>query len=186
MPELPEAREQRFITAYGLSAYDANVVVRLIDGGADYLEAAVAAGAPAKVASNWIQGELRRKLKDVGVEHMSAVAISPTQLAELIGLVERGVISSSVAKAVFETMWTSGRSASAIVETEGLAQIGDESELARLVADVVAAHPDSIEQIRAGRNNVLGFLVGLVMKASGGKANPKVVTDLLKRAVNGG
>jgi len=186
LPELPEAHEQRFITVYGLSEYDANVVVRLIDGGADYLEAAVAAGAPAKVASNWIQGELRRKLKEIGVEHMSAVAVAPAQLAELIDLVERGVISSSVAKAVFETMWTSGRSASAIVDGEGLAQIGDEAELARLVADVVAAHPDSIAQIRAGRNNVLGFLVGKVMKVSGGKANPKVVTDLLNRAVNGG
>jgi len=185
LPELPEARERRFVADYGLSAYDADVLVRLA-GGADYFEAAVAAGAPAKAVSNWIQGEIRRKLKDTGAEHLSAVQISPERIAGLITLVERGVISNSVAKSVFETMWGSERSAQEIVDAGGLAQIGDEAELARLVAEVVAAHPDSVAEIRGGRNNVFGFLVGLVMKATGGKANPKVVTALLKRAVNGG
>ncbi len=186
LPELPDARERRFVTAYGLGAYDAEVLVRLIPGAADYFEATVAAGAPAKAASNWIQGEIRRKLKDMGVEHVAGVPISPARLAGLIDLADRGVISSTAAKSVFETMWTSDRSAQAIVDAEGLAQIGDVAVLEQLVADVIAAQPASVEQIRAGRNNVLGFLVGQVMKATGGKANPKIVSDLLMRAINGG
>jgi aspartyl-tRNA(Asn)/glutamyl-tRNA(Gln) amidotransferase subunit B len=186
LPELPDAREQRFVSQYGLSAYDAEVLVRLIAGAAEYFEATVAAGAPPKAASNWIQGEIRRKLKDLGVEHVSHVPIAPARLAGLIGLVERGVISSTAAKSVFETMWTSDRSAQAIVDAEGLAQIADLSVLEKLVADVIAAQPASVEQIRAGRTNVLGFLVGLVMKATAGKANPKVVSELLTRAINGG
>jgi aspartyl-tRNA(Asn)/glutamyl-tRNA(Gln) amidotransferase subunit B len=124
-------------------------------------------------------------LKDLGAESLTAVQISPEQLAGLIALTERGVISSSAAKTVFEAMWGTGRTAQAIVDADGLAQSSDESEIARLVADVIAAHPDSVTQIRGGRNNVLGFLVGLVMKASGGKANPKMVTALLNRAING-
>jgi len=185
MPELPEARERRFIASFGLGAYDADVLIRILEGGADYFEKTVDAGAPPKAASNWIQGEIRRKLKDIGAESVAAVPISPERLAGLIGLVERGVISSSAAKAVFETMWGTDLTAQQIVDAEGLAQSSDESEIARLVADVMGANPESVEQIRGGRNNVLGFLVGLVMKASGGKANPKVVTAVLKRAING-
>jgi aspartyl-tRNA(Asn)/glutamyl-tRNA(Gln) amidotransferase subunit B len=160
--------------------------VRLVAGAADYFEATVAAGAAPKAAGNWIQGELRRKLKELGQESMQGVRIPPERLAGLIALVERGTISSSVAKAVFETMWASGRPAQAIVDAEGLAQIGDEAALERLVAEVVAAHPDSIAEVRGGRNNVFGFLVGQVMKATGGKANPRMVGDLLRRAINGG
>jgi aspartyl-tRNA(Asn)/glutamyl-tRNA(Gln) amidotransferase subunit B len=184
LPELPDAREARLIAAHGLSAYDADVLVRVMPGAADYLEAAVAAGAPAKAASNWIQGEIRRRLKDGGEDDVTDVPVSPARLADLIALVERGAISSTVAKHVFDVMWTSDRSAQAIVDEDGLAQMDDTGALARLVADVVATHPDEVAQIRNGRNNVLGFLVGLVMKATGGKANPKTVTDLLRRAVN--
>ena len=184
MPELPDARERRFMDEHGLGAYDADVLIRIMHGGADYFEAVVAAGAPPKAASNWIQGEIRRKLKDIGAERLTAVQISPERLAGLIALTERDVISNSAAKAVFEAMWGTDRTAQAIVDTEGLAQSSDESEIARLVAEVIAAHPESVAQIRGGRNNVLGFLVGLVMKASGGKANPKVVTALLNRAIN--
>jgi aspartyl-tRNA(Asn)/glutamyl-tRNA(Gln) amidotransferase subunit B len=186
LPELPDAREARFVTDYGLSDYDADVLVRLVGGAAGYFEATVAAGAPPKAASNWIQGEVRRKLKDAGADDLAAVPISPERLAGLIALIERGTISSSAAKHVFEAMWTSDRSAQSIVDAEQLAQIDDEAALARLVADVVAHHPGEIAQIRAGRNNVLGFLVGLVMKATSGKANPQTVTDLLRRAINAG
>ena len=184
LPELPDSREQRFTSQYGLSAYDAEVLVRLMPGAADFFERTVAAGAPAKAASNWIQGELRRSLKERGTEDTAAAPISPERLAGLIALVERGTISNTVAKTVFERMWTSDRAAQAIVDAEGLAQIDDVAVLERLVADVVAAHPDSVAQIRAGRNNVVGFLVGLVMKATGGKANPKRVSELLMRAIN--
>ncbi len=116
LPELPEARKQRLIAAHGLTDYDADLLVRLITGGADYFEAVVAAGAPAKAASNWIQGELRRRLKDLGADDMAAMPCQPEALAELIDLTERNVISSTVAKDVFEKMWTSGARAQAIVD----------------------------------------------------------------------
>jgi aspartyl-tRNA(Asn)/glutamyl-tRNA(Gln) amidotransferase subunit B len=183
MPELPEARKKRLVTSHGLSDYDANLLVHLIAGGADYFEAAVAAGASAKAVSNWIQGEIRRRLKDLGADDMAQVSVRPAALAELVGLTESNVISSTVAKDVFDKMWTTGTGAKAIVDAEGLAQIGDEAALAAMVAAVVAENPDAIAQIRAGRNNPFGFLVGQVMKATGGKANPKVVSQLLKQAI---
>jgi aspartyl-tRNA(Asn)/glutamyl-tRNA(Gln) amidotransferase subunit B len=185
LPELPGARSTRFARQYGLSDYDANVIARLLPGGAAFYEAAVAAGAPAKGAANWVQGELRRKLKDAGLEDFGRSAVRPEGLAELLGLVERGTISNSVAKDVFEKMWSSGRAAADIVRDEGLAQIGDESALAAVVAGVLAAHPKEVAEARAGRNNVLGFLVGQVMKKTGGKANPKLVSDLVRRGANG-
>ena len=182
LPELPDARRARFVSAYGLSAYDADVITRL-PGAADYFEAMVRAGAPPKAAGNWIQGEVRRKLKDVGAEDMSAVPLAASALAGLVALTERGVISSPVAKDVFEKMWATGRSAREIVDAEGLAQIGDEAALAVIVADVIEKNPDPVAQVRAGRMAALGFLVGQVMKASGGKANPKVVNELLRKAL---
>jgi aspartyl-tRNA(Asn)/glutamyl-tRNA(Gln) amidotransferase subunit B len=184
LPELPDAREARLIAQHGLSEYDADVLVRLVAGAADYFEAVVAAGAPAKAASNWIQGGIRRRLKEAGADDMARVPVEPGRLAGLIALVERGTISSTTAKRVFDVMWTSPRAAAEIVDAEGLAQMDDEAELARLVAAVVASHPAEVAQIRGGRNNVLGFLVGLVMKASGGNANPKTVTELLRRTIN--
>jgi aspartyl-tRNA(Asn)/glutamyl-tRNA(Gln) amidotransferase subunit B len=171
------------MTAYGLSAYDADVLVRLIPGGADYFEAAVGAGAAPKSASNWIQGELRRQLKTDGLAHASASRIQPAALAELAALTDRGEISSTVAKDVFSRMWTSGRSAAAIVREDGLGQIGDEAALAAVVSRVLAAHSDAVAQAREGKTNVVGFLVGQVMKASEGRANPKVVTELIRREI---
>jgi aspartyl-tRNA(Asn)/glutamyl-tRNA(Gln) amidotransferase subunit B len=180
MPELPAARVERFVAAFGLSAYDADVLVRLIPGAADYFEAAVASGAPAKPAGNWIQGEVRRKLKEVGADSVDAVPISAEALAALIALVERQVISSSAAKEVFEEMWSSGQSAQAIVDARGLAQIGDEAALTALVDQVIAAHPEPVAQYRAGKTQTFGFLVGATMKASKGKANPATVSAILR------
>ncbi len=186
LPELPAARAGRFVREFGLSDYDANVIARLLAGGAAYFEAAVAAGAPPKAAGNWIQGEVRRKLKEKDVDDIGRCPVAPSALAELIGLVERGVISNSVGKQVFETMWDSGRPAAEIVQAEGLAQIGDEGALGIIVADVLAAHPAEVEQARGGKQSVLGFLVGQVMKRTGGKANPRLASDLVRKAVNGG
>jgi aspartyl-tRNA(Asn)/glutamyl-tRNA(Gln) amidotransferase subunit B len=183
LPELPEARKNRLIAVHGLGEYDANLLVRLIAGGADYFEALVAAGASAKAASNWLLGEIRRRLKELGADDMARVPVPPEALAELIGLAEQGVISSTVAKDVFDRMWTSGGRARAIVDAEGLAQIGDSSALGTLVGTVLDANPDAVAQYRAGRTNTFGFLVGQVMKASGGKANPKLTGDLLKQAL---
>jgi aspartyl-tRNA(Asn)/glutamyl-tRNA(Gln) amidotransferase subunit B len=186
LPELPAARVRRFVTAYGLSEYDANVIARLLPGGAQYFEAAVSAGAAPKAAGNWIQGEVRRKLKEAGIEDIAGSAVPPAALADLLSLVDRGVISNSVAKQVFETMWSTGRAAGEIVDAEGLAQIGDEAALTAVVRDVLDAHPNEVGQVLAGKNNVLGFLVGQVMKRTAGKANPKLVSDLVRRAINGG
>jgi aspartyl-tRNA(Asn)/glutamyl-tRNA(Gln) amidotransferase subunit B len=183
LAELPDAMKARFVSQYGLSEYDADVIVRFA-GAAAYFEAAIVAGAAPKAAGNWIQGELRRKLKEVGADDMSAVPFPPDALAELVGLTDRGAISSSVAKDVFEKMWSTGQRPQAIVDAEGLGQIGDEAALSAIVAEVVARNPDAVAQFRAGKNNALGFMVGQVMKASGGKANPKMVNELLKKAVN--
>jgi aspartyl-tRNA(Asn)/glutamyl-tRNA(Gln) amidotransferase subunit B len=183
LPELPEARKMRLVETYGLSEYDADLLVRLLAGGADYFEAMVRAGAPAKAASNWLSGEIRRRLKDTGREAMSAVPVAPDALAELVRLTEDGVVSSTVAKDVLDRMWTDGRGARAIIDAEGLAQIGDEDALAAIVQQVLAGHPDAVAQYRAGRTATFGFLVGQVMKASRGKANPKTVTGLLTRAL---
>jgi aspartyl-tRNA(Asn)/glutamyl-tRNA(Gln) amidotransferase subunit B len=183
LPELPDARKARFREVYGLGEYDADVIVRLTNAAA-YFEAMVKAGAAPRAASVWLQGELRRKLKELGEDDVARAAIRPEALAELAGLTERGVISSSVAKEVFEKMWATGRAAGAIVDEEGLGQIGDEAALEAVIAGVVAAHPDAVAQVRAGKQATFGFLVGQAMKASGGKANPKVVSDLLRKALN--
>jgi aspartyl-tRNA(Asn)/glutamyl-tRNA(Gln) amidotransferase subunit B len=185
LPELPEARKQRLMAVHGLTDYDADLLVRLITGGADYFEATVAAGAPAKLVSNWMQGEIRRRLKDLGGDNMALVPVGPADLAELVSLTERNVLSSSAAKDVFEKMWTDGRSARTIVDAEGLAQTGDESTIVALVSAVIAENPDAVAQFRKGRTNIVGFLVGQVIKKSQGKANPKVVSDLMNRHLEG-
>jgi len=186
LPELPDARVARLEAAHGLSQYDADVLVRLIPGGADLFEATVAAGASAKSASNWIQGEVRRKLKETGGDDCSAVPFGPAGLAELTSLTDRQVISSSAAKEVFEEMWSSGRAAAAIVEERGLAQIGDESALEAIVDDVIAANAEPVAQYRAGKTKTFGFLVGQVMKASKGKANPAKAGEILRRRIEEG
>ena len=181
LPELPEDRKARFVRAFGLTEYDADVIVRAVSGGAEYFEAVVAAGAPAKAAANWIQGEIRRRLKESGASDISAVPVTAERLAELVVLADRGTVSSTVAKDVFDRMWSSGEPAGAIIEREGLAQVGDEAHLAALITEVITAQADAVAQYRGGRTNILGFLVGQVMKASGGKANPKVVNDMMRK-----
>ena len=180
LPELPDARQARLVATHGLSDYDADVLVRLIPGAADFFEAAVAAGASAKTASNWIQGEIRRKLKELGRESVSAMPFGPAALAELAALVDGQVISSSAAKDVFEVMWQTGQAARAIVDAKGLAQIGDTAALEAIVDAVIVANPDPVAQYRAGKVQTFGFLVGQVMKASKGKANPAVASEILK------
>jgi aspartyl-tRNA(Asn)/glutamyl-tRNA(Gln) amidotransferase subunit B len=181
MPELPEARRRRFIDAHALPEYDAGQLTQS-RGLSDYFEAAVAAGAPPKLAGNWIMGELARKLKETDAD-ITASPVTPERLAGLIALVEKGTISGSMAKDVFEKMYATDRTAAAIVEADGLSQIDDESQIVALVDDVLAKHADAVAQFRAGKASTFGFLVGQVMKAAGGKANPKRVNELLKRAL---
>jgi aspartyl-tRNA(Asn)/glutamyl-tRNA(Gln) amidotransferase subunit B len=185
LAELPEARKARFVAAYGLSAYDADVLVRVLVGGADFFEAVVRAGASPKASSNWIQGEVTRKLKEAGRDDVAGVPVSAAALAELMKLTEQGVVSSTVAKDVFEKMWTSGRSARTIIDAEGLGQTADSAELSALVDGVLQRHADVVGQYRSGKTAVFGFLVGQALKASQGNANPRVLTDLMRQALDG-
>jgi len=183
MPELPEARRQRFVAQYRIPEYDAGVLTQSV-ALADYFEAVAAAAGNPKAASNWVMGEMLRTMKERGAT-IADVSLSPQGLAGLIALVEKGMISSSIAKDVFAKMYESGRSAEDIVAAEGLAQIGDESALLVIVHDVIATHADTVAQYRGGKMQTFGFLVGQVMKASKGKANPKLVNDILKRELGG-
>jgi aspartyl-tRNA(Asn)/glutamyl-tRNA(Gln) amidotransferase subunit B len=182
MPELPEARRRRFVAAYGLPEYDAGVLTQS-PALADYFERAAAEAGNPKAVSNWVMGELLRTLHEHGTP-IEAVPLAPRALAGLVRLVDQGTISSSIAKEVFAKMYDSGRSADEIVTAEGLAQIDDESALVRIVRDVIATHADAVAQYRAGKQATFGFLVGQVMKGSGGKANPKLATQLLKRELD--
>jgi len=178
MPELPEARSRRFVEQYAIPAYDAGVLTQS-SALADYFEATAAKVNP-KAASNWIMGEVLRTMKERGQE-IDQVPLGPDALAALIALIDKGTISHSVGKDVFATMYDSGRAADEIVAAEGLAQIGDESQLLAIVRDVVGRHAEAVTQYRAGKQQTFGFLVGQVMKGSKGKANPKLASDLLKR-----
>jgi aspartyl-tRNA(Asn)/glutamyl-tRNA(Gln) amidotransferase subunit B len=181
MAEPPDARRERFVAALGLPEYDAR---QLTDSRAvaDFFEAVVAAGAPPKAASNWIMGEVARTLKESGRD-ITASPVSAAALAGLIGLVDRGTISATIAKDVFEKMAATGRSAPEIVQNDGLAQIDDDAQLDALIAGVLSANSMPVAQYREGKTAALGFLVGQVMKASGGKANPKRVNDRLRAAL---
>ena len=179
LPELPERRMARFVAEYGLPPYDANLLTQA-RGLADYFEDAARASGNPKAASNWIMGELLRTMKERGIS-VDQVPLTPAALAGLIQLVDRGTISSTVAKDVFTAMYDSGQTAESIVQSQGLAQNSDADALLPLVREAVAASPDAVDQVRKGRNNAFGFLVGYVMKQSKGKANPKLVSDLLKK-----
>ncbi len=179
LPELPEPRMARLVREYGLPAYDADLLTQT-RGLADYFEAVARSSRNPKAASNWIMGELLRTMKERAIS-IEEVPLAPGALATLIQIVDRGLISSTVAKDVFAKMYDSGRSADEIVRSEGLAQIGDADALSGIVRDAVRSNPDAVDQVRKGRTNAFGFLVGYVMKASRGKANPKVVNELLKK-----
>jgi aspartyl-tRNA(Asn)/glutamyl-tRNA(Gln) amidotransferase subunit B len=181
LPELPAARRARFVAQYGLPAYDAGVLTQDVALGT-YFEQ-VAAAAPPKPASNWVMGDVLRKLKESDAS-IADVPVAASALAELVRLVDDGTISTAAAKQVFEAMWTSGEAASVIVEREGLKQVGDEAALLAHVATVLAANPDAVSSYKAGRAQAIGALVGQVMKLTRGTANPKVVHALIQRQLD--
>ena len=177
MPELPEARRSRFTGELGLSDYDAELLTAE-RARADYFEAA-AAGRDAKQAANWVAGELLGRLNREGLEIEDA-PIPAARLGELIDLVADGTLSGRMGREVFEAMWETGKPAAAIVEELGLKQISDTGALEGLVDELLTREADKAAEYRAGRTRLLGFFVGQVMKATGGKANPKVVNELLR------
>ncbi len=182
LPELPEAKRARFIAAHGLTPYDAGVLTNT-QSLADYFEAVVKSGAPAKPASNWIQTELLRGLNDSGKE-IEASPVSPAALAELLKLIESGQISGSVGKKVFATMFETGRGAAEIVAAEGLAQINDTSALERAAREVIEKNPDNVAKFKAGNEGVFKFFVGQVMKATRGQGNPQAINDVLRKLLS--
>ena len=181
LPELPQARWRRFQEAYGLSPYDAEVLTAS-RAMADYFEATVAAGAGAKPAANWIMGDLQALLVKNGLP-IEECRVASGELAAMIRLIDDGTISGKIAKDILLEMFDTGQSPTSIVEAKGLIQISDESELERIVAEVVAGNPGPVEDFRNGKEKALGFLVGQAMKASRGKANPKMINEMLLKAL---
>jgi aspartyl-tRNA(Asn)/glutamyl-tRNA(Gln) amidotransferase subunit B len=184
LPELPHVRRARFIAEYRLPEEDAGEMTRS-RALAEYFEETARHAGNAKAARDWIMGELSRTLNERGVE-IDQAGITPEALAGLVRLVDGGAINSTTAKTVFEKMYGTGRSAEEIVRREGLAQISDEDALATIVRDIMRAQPEAVAQYRAGKAASFGFLVGQVMKATAGKASPKVVNELLRREIERG
>jgi aspartyl-tRNA(Asn)/glutamyl-tRNA(Gln) amidotransferase subunit B len=179
LPELPMARRNRFVEQLGLPKYDADVLTDE-KGIADYFEAAAKLVYDAKLASNWIMGEVLRVLKEKKID-ITQFPIKPDALAELLNLIAGGTISGKIAKDVFEEMLVTGKSAQAIVVEKGLTQVSDTGIIEKAIDEVIAANPKEVERYRNGEEKVFGFLIGQVMKATRGKANPKVANEVLKR-----
>ncbi len=185
LPELPAARRRRLEKDYALTIADVVALTQV--GLAQYFEEAVNAGAGAvdpKIVKNWLLGAVRATMNEQA--HDAAVVrerLAPSRLAGLLGLVAKGAISGSMAKDVFEKMYATGRTADDIVSADGLAQIDDDAQIVGLVQDVLNKNADAVAQYRSGKTNAFGFLVGQVMKATAGKANPARVNELLKRAL---
>ncbi len=182
MPELPEAMQARFERDYGLSAYDAATLTAARETAAYFEQAVAAAGTGnAKLCANWVMGELAARLnreeKDV-----AAAPLAPAQLAGLVARIADGTISGKIAKEVFEALWNGeAASADAIIEARGLKQISDTGALEKIIDEVLAANPKSVEEFRAGKEKAFNALVGQAMKATRGKANPQQVNELLKK-----
>jgi len=181
-PELPAGMRARFVTEYGLPPYDAGVLTQSRALAAFY-EATARLAANPKAASNWIMVELLGRMNAAGLP-LEAVRVTPDSLARLIRLVDSGRITGPTAKTLFERMFTEGADPAALVASEGLARVDDEGALERLVTDALAAHPRPVAQYRAGKRQTFGFLVGQVMKASRGTADPEAVSRILKRRLD--
>jgi aspartyl-tRNA(Asn)/glutamyl-tRNA(Gln) amidotransferase subunit B len=179
LPELPAQKRRRFASEYALPDYDAGVLTIERDV-ADYFEAVARLGGNAKVASNWVMTEVLRKRKDAQED---AIPVPPEHLAELIRLIDGGTISGTIAKDVFERMWDTGEAAGSLVSREGLAQVSDEPALRSAIGAVLAESPDQVATYRKGKTSTLGWFVGQVMRRTGGKANPQLVNELLKQAL---
>lgn len=170
IPELPDARKKRYVEELGLPAYDA-MVLTLTKEMSDFFEATLAAGGDAKLSSNWLMGEVSAYLNS-NQKELSDVALTPEGLAGMIQLIQEGTISSKIAKKVFKELIENGGDAKKIVKEKGLVQISDDATLRKFVTDALDANPQSIEDFKNGKDRAIGFLVGQIMKASKGQANP--------------
>ena len=196
LPELPQAKRERYTGEYGLSAYDANSLTASREM-ADFFETALATTlspspspasgrgeSQAKMCANWLIGEVSAQLNRDGLE-IAHCPISPQQLGGMLQRISDGTISNSGAKEVFRTMWSEGGDADAIIEAKGLKQVSDSGAIEKIVDEIIAANPAQVAEYRSGKDKVFGFFVGLAMKASKGKANPAQLNDVLKKKLAG-
>jgi aspartyl-tRNA(Asn)/glutamyl-tRNA(Gln) amidotransferase subunit B len=184
MPELPDARRARFVSEYGITPYDAGVLTDTREL-ADYYEETVRAGAPARLASAWIQTELLRQRNEAGASATSGAEfpVTPAEFASLLRMIDEKKITAAMGKKILPQMFGTGKSAAEIVAAEGLQKIDDISEIERICQEALAASPDNAAKLRAGSQGVLNYFVGQVMRASRGQANPQVVQEILRRLI---
>ena len=184
MPELPRKMAERFVADYGLPEYDATTLTQSPAMAAYFEQAAQTSGQP-KLASNWVMGEISKRLnaEDIGID---AAKVSAAQLAQLIGRIQDGTISNAAARQVFEALWSGeGAEVDAVIAAKGLKQMNDSGALEKIIDEVIAANPANVEQFKAGKDKAFNALVGQVMKASQGKANPAQVNELLRARLAG-
>jgi aspartyl-tRNA(Asn)/glutamyl-tRNA(Gln) amidotransferase subunit B len=186
LPELPDDKAARFAREFALSAYDAGVLSSSRELGA-YFEAVVGAlgSAHAKLGANWVMGELSSALNRDGAD-IADSRVAPAALAALLARIVDQTISGKIAKEVFEAMWAEGKSADTIIEAKGLKQITDSGAIEGVIDAVIAANPKQLADYRSGKDKLFGFFVGQAMRATGGKANPAQLNELLKRKLGGG
>ena len=182
IPELPDARKQRYVEQLGLPNYDAMVLTQT-KAMSDFFESAIEQGADAKLVANWLMGDVSAYLNS-HYQTIDQVPLTPAALAKLVQLIEKGTISGKIAKKVFKTLIQQGGDPEQIVRDKGLIQISDESELHQLIDPILEANKQSMIDYKNGKDRALGFLVGQVMKASRGKANPKMVNKLILEAIS--
>jgi aspartyl-tRNA(Asn)/glutamyl-tRNA(Gln) amidotransferase subunit B len=177
LPELPDAKRERYEREFGLSRYDAGQLAATAAVSA-FFERAMALYPQPKVVANWVQGELFRLLKEADVE-IDETRVTPEHLVEVLQLLDAGKLNGALAKQVFDEVFATGERPAAIMATRGLEQVSDSGELERIIGEVLAANPQPVADYRAGKETAINFLKGQVMKATKGKANPAVATDLL-------
>jgi len=182
LPELPDARRARLINDLGLSEYDAGIITSS-RAMAEYFDTVVAGGADAKLAANWIMSDLSKNLnaENLTIENSP---VDAKRLAEMILLIQKGTISGKIAKTVFVEMWKSQDSPAKIVKDKGLVQITDTAEIEKIVDEVISKNQKAVEEYRAGKKKAIGSLVGQIMKATKGKANPQMVNELLTKKLD--
>jgi aspartyl-tRNA(Asn)/glutamyl-tRNA(Gln) amidotransferase subunit B len=184
LPELPDEKAARFASAFGLSAYDAGVLTASREMG-DFFEAVVKQlPQDPKLAANWVMGELSAALNRDAID-IGHTRLNPARLAGLLNRIADGTISGKIAKEVFESMWASGADADSVIAEKGLKQISDPTAIEKAIDEVMAKSPGQLADYRAGKDKLFGYFVGQVMKATGGKANPAQLNELLKKKLAG-
>jgi aspartyl-tRNA(Asn)/glutamyl-tRNA(Gln) amidotransferase subunit B len=182
MPELPDIKRERFVSAYDLPGQDADLLVSE-KALADWYEEAVRLGGPSKLVINWVKGDLMRLLNDEN-KSLEECALRPAQLVDMLTLMDKGTISGKIAKTVFEEMYKTGKDAEVVVKEKGLVQISDSGAIEKAVEEIMAKSPNEVERFRGGEEKLMGFFVGQVMKLTKGKANPQIVNELLKEKLS--